>query len=99
MKFINENLKPYGVAYGCLVPKKLANVLVASRGAGFTHIGAATFRLNKDIAQIGWVAGKAALMFCEGGLENVRDVDVSILQSDAYSGFAGLVREVESMIQ
>lgn len=99
VKFINENLKPYGVAYGCLVPKKLANVLVASRGAGFTHIGAATFRLNKDMAQIGWVAGKAALMFCEGSLENVRDVDVSILQSDAYSGFAGLVREVESMIQ
>lgn len=99
MKFINDNLKPYGVAYGCLIPKKLANVLVASRGAGFTHIGAATFRVNKDMAQIGWVAGNAALMFCQGGLKDVRDIDVTILQSDTYSGFASLVREIESIIR
>lgn len=68
---INSKLRPYGVPYGCIVPMNLKNVLVASRGAGFTHIAAASFRLNKDMMQIGWAAGWAAHL----GLEEMESID------------------------
>lgn len=95
---INTNLKPYGVPYGCIVPKGLKNVFVASRGAGFTHVGACSYRLNKDSMQLGWAAGKAALIYREDGLSDTRDVDVEKLQSENYTNFVGLVRRLEAYI-
>ena len=70
---------PYGVPYGCLIPKKLKNVLIASRGAGFTHLAAASFRLNKDMGQIGWAAGKAALQYLHENLNDFRTINVETL--------------------
>lgn len=81
---INADLRPYGVPYGCLIPKGLSNVLVASRGAGLSHIAAASFRLNKDIMQLGWAAGKAASLYIDnefkGGTKDFRFIDVDLLQ-------------------
>lgn len=74
---INKRIVPYGVKFGSLVPKKLKNVLVASRGAGFTHIGAGSFRLNKDMMQIGYVAGFAASDFLNNKREDIRYIDVN----------------------
>lgn len=70
-------LKMYGVSYGSIVPLKLKNVLVASRGAGFTHIAASSFRLNKNMMQLGWVAGKASLLF----KDDFREIDFKELQN------------------
>lgn len=95
---INANLVPYGVPYGCIVPKGLTNVFVASRGAGMTHIGACSFRLNKDVMQLGYAAGKAALIFHEDDLSDTRDVDVEKLQSAQYTNFVGLVSRLEAYI-
>lgn len=79
---INNNLEPYGVPYGCIVPIGLKNVLVASRGAGFTHIAAASFRLNKDMMQIGWAAGWAAhLVLEEMGNIDFRKINYCKLRS------------------
>ena len=93
---INANLQPYGVPYGCLIPKKLKNVLVASRGAGFTHIAAASFRLNKNIAQLGYAAGNAVLILRENGLNDFREVDVEKLQSPNYTNFKQIVKIIET---
>lgn len=71
---------PYGVPYGCMIPKKMNNLLIASRGAGFTHIGAASFRLNKDMGQLGWAAGKAAYLYVSSKIDDFRDIDVPSLQ-------------------
>lgn len=73
---------PYGVPYGCMIPKKLKNVLIASRGAGFTHIAAASFRLNKDMSQLGWAAGKSASRFVNNCLCDFRNIEVQDLWED-----------------
>ena len=63
-----------------------------------THIGACSFRLNKDVMQLGYAAGKAALIFHEDGLTDVRNVDVEKLQSAGYTNFVGLVARLETYI-
>ena len=95
---INANLKPYGVPYGCIIPKSFTNLFISSRGAGFTHIAASTFRLNKDVMQLGYAAGCAARIFIEDSLADTRNVDVEKLQSAEYTNFVGLVARVETYI-
>lgn len=95
---INQNLVPYGVPYGSIVPVGLTNTFVASRGAGMTHIGACSFRLNKDVMQLGYAAGKAAQIYLEQGLADTRYVDVELLQSANYTNFVGLVERLERYI-
>lgn len=95
---INANLVPYGVPYGSIVPVGLTNTFVASRGAGMTHIGACSFRLNKDVMQLGYAAGKAAQIYLEQGLTDTRNVDVELLQSAKYTDFVGLVERLEAYI-
>ncbi len=95
---INQNLVPYGVCYGSIIPVGLTNTFVASRGAGMTHIGACSFRLNKDVMQLGYAAGKAAQIYLEQELTDTRDVNVGLLQSAGYTNFVGLVERLERYI-
>ena len=95
---INQSLVPYGVCYGSIIPVGLTNTFVASRGAGMTHIGACSFRLNKDVMQLGYAAGKAAQIYLEQELTDTRYVDVELLQSAKYTNFVGLVERLERYI-
>lgn len=95
---INAARKPYGVPYGCIIPKGLNNLFVASRGAGLTHIGASSFRLNKDIMQLGWAAGHAAKMCINSNLDDTRSVNVEILQSSENTDFANTVSFLETIM-
>lgn len=88
---------PYGVPYGCMIPKKLKNVLIASRGAGFTHIAAASFRLNKDMSQLGWAAGKAAFHFVNNGLFDFRNIEVEKLWKEM--DFSNTIARLESALR
>lgn len=81
----------YPVPYGCLIPKTYTNLLVASRGAGFTHIGASSFRLTKDMMQIGWAAGWAAFYKIEKELSDFRNVDIDDLRTDDYANIQGML--------
>lgn len=94
---INADRKPYGVPYGSLIPKGLKNVFVAGRCAGYTHIAAASFRLNKDMMQTGWAAGHAAKMCLLGNYQNTRDVDVELLQSENYTNFVAIVKQIDEL--
>lgn len=71
---ISKRIKPYGVPFGCIIPKKLKNVLIASKASGMTHIAASSFRLNKNIMNLGYAAGKAALLAHKYRVEDVRDI-------------------------
>ncbi len=55
-----EVAEPYGIPFRCLVPRGWENLLVACRGAGFSHIAAASCRLTRTIMQLGAAAGAAA---------------------------------------
>lgn len=96
---INNKIHPYGVPYGCIVPKRLTNVLVASRGAGFSHIAAASFRLNKDMMQLGWAAGKASILFADDKFreKDFKCIDVDNLQKEME--FKKVVEKIESIMQ
>lgn len=90
---ISSKIATYGVPYGCIIPKGFDNVLVASRGAGFTHIAASSFRLTRNMMQLGWAAGYATRILNEDELDNYRNVDVDKLQSDNYASITTMVQD------
>jgi len=69
---------PYGIPYRCLIPRDADNLLVACRGAGFSHIAASSCRLSRTIMALGHAAGQAAAWAAEKD-GDVRAVDVSLL--------------------
>ena len=66
----------YGIPYRCLVPKGTRNLLVACRGAGFSHIAASSCRLSRTIMALGHAAGIAAAE-AAGKDGDVRAIDVA----------------------
>lgn len=54
---------PYGVPFGCLLPKEVDNLLVACRGASFSSIGASSCRLSRTMMMLGQAAGTAVALF------------------------------------
>ncbi|MCG6189530.1 FAD-dependent oxidoreductase [Maribellus maritimus] len=50
----------YGVPYRCMLPVGWDNVLIACRGAGFSHIAASSCRLSRTMMSLGHAAGFAA---------------------------------------
>lgn len=90
---------PYGVPYGCIIPLGLDNVFVACRASGFTHIAAASFRLTRNIMQIGYAAGKACQYMFDVEECNLTDqVDVNMLQKKQYMDFQIQTSMVYEMI-
>jgi hypothetical protein len=78
---IRELAGPYGIPYRCLLPGGLRNVLVACRGAGFSHIAASSARLSRTVMALGHAAGLAAARAAESG-GDVREVDVHKLRRE-----------------
>jgi hypothetical protein len=61
LKSVSVN-HPYGVPYRCLIPRGWKNLLVACRGAGFTHLAASSCRLSRTMMSLGLAAGQAAVV-------------------------------------
>jgi len=74
----------YGVPYKCIVPVKTRNVLVACRGAGFSHIAASSCRLTKTMMQLGYSAGVAA------AIKLKRNIDFSMVDPKDIQNEIGL---------
>lgn len=70
----------YGIPYRCLIPKGYDNLLVACRGAGFSHIAASSCRLSRTMIALGHAAGAAAAEAARDG-KNVRKIDIPRLVS------------------
>lgn len=71
---------PYGVPYRCLVPKGgLKNLLIACRGASFSHLAASSCRLQRTMVQLGHAAGLAAVQ-CISNHCDVEEVQVAAIQ-------------------
>lgn len=71
---------PYGIPFRCLVPKGgWRNLLIACRGASFSHLAASSCRLSRTMIQLGHAAGLAAAHATRKHVD-VRDVDVRIIQ-------------------
>ena len=70
---------PYGVPLRCLLPKGPANLMIASRAGGFSHIAASSCRLSRTMITLGQAAGTAAAM-CVRNRIPPRQIDVAKLR-------------------
>jgi hypothetical protein len=82
-----EKVPTYGIPYGCLVPEKIDNLLVAGRSISATHEAMASTRLMAQCMAMGEAAGTAAAICCRGS-ESVRDVDVAKIREMLISAGA-----------
>jgi len=55
-----EVCQPYGIPFRCLVPRGWINLLLACRGASFSHIAASSCRLSRTMIALGHAAGIVA---------------------------------------
>ena len=55
---LREVQVPYRIPMSCLEPKEIDNLLVACRGASFSHIAAASARLSRTMLTLGESAGE-----------------------------------------
>jgi len=69
----------YGVPYGCLVPKKIENLLVAGRSISASSEAAGAIRVTPPVMAIGQAAGVAAALSIKEQC-SVRMVDVQKLR-------------------
>lgn len=58
----------YQIPYECMLPNEVDNLLVACRGASFSHIAASSARLSRTMIALGEAAGNAAAVCI---LENI----------------------------
>jgi len=71
----------YGVPYRCLLPRRTENLMVACRGASFTHIAASSCRLSRTMMTLGQAAGTAAAI-CIREKTPLRAIDVAALRAE-----------------
>lgn len=69
----------YTIPYGCLVPRKIDNLLLAGRNISGTHIAHSNYRAMPICANLGQAAGTAAALCIEKGC-TPRMLDVKELQ-------------------
>lgn len=101
INFNRNELRPYGVPLECFIPENSCNTFVAGRCAGFSHIAAASFRINKSAAQGGWAVGNAIRLMCDTDKVNIQNIDdafVSDLLSENYTGFLHTVEYLEENV-
>lgn len=70
----------YDIPFGCLLPRGLANVMVAGRCLSATREGMGTARTMGPCMAMGEAAGTAAAMCAERGFTRTRDLPVRDLQ-------------------
>jgi len=71
--------RPYTIPYGCLVPKKIDQLLLAGRLISGTHKAHSNFRVMPICLNIGQAAGAAAAIAAKSG-RTVRHVPAAEIQ-------------------
>jgi len=79
--FCRELDEPYGIPYGCLLPRELDNLAVACRGASFTHIAGSSCRLSRTMTGLGHAAGIASALAIQSGA-GLPEIDAAVIQRE-----------------
>jgi hypothetical protein len=99
IKQFNENgLRPYGIPYQCLLPKRFSNVLIACRAFGASQIAASAARTNKLVAQLGWAAGNAT-KYCLDNNRMLKDLSGRELRGEKYINYQYYTRNIEDILK
>lgn len=83
-----------GIPYESIIPSAFTNVLIGSRCFGASHLALASMRLIKTMMSLGYVCGNAISQCVCGWLDDVRNVDISKLQSDI--GIVDVMNEMDT---
>ena len=75
-----ELAQPYGIPFRCLIPKGKKNILVACRGASFSHLASSSCRLSRTMMALGHAAGLAVNQALEDKT-NWANLDIDRLRS------------------
>jgi hypothetical protein len=70
---------PYGIPFDCLVAADCDNLLIASRGAGFSAVAASSVRLTRTVMQLGQTAGTSAALAARRNI-GIRELPMPELQ-------------------
>jgi len=77
--------KSYDIPYECLIPKNVANLLVAGRCLSSTREANGSARVMGTCMATGEAAGAAAGLCVQRGITNVRDVSIDALRGRLVS--------------
>ncbi len=66
---LGELDQPYGIPYGCLLPREYDNLITATRGSSFSHIAASSCRLSRTMMAMGEAAGTASALALRDAVE------------------------------
>jgi len=72
--------KGYTIPYGCLVPKKIDNLLLAGRNISGTHLAHSNYRIMSVCVDMGLAAGIAAKLAIDSKI-TVREVNAKDIQN------------------
>jgi hypothetical protein len=76
----------YTIPYGCLVPKKIDNLLLAGRNISGTHLAHSNYRVMPICADMGLAAGIAANIAVDSNI-TVREVNAKDIQNILLSKY------------
>lgn len=63
------DVKPYGIPYRALVPRKVEGLLVAGKHLSGTHLAMSSYRVQNILGQVGQAAGVAAALCAIRGVQ------------------------------
>jgi hypothetical protein len=81
----DPKVKPYGIPYGCLLPKGIDGVLTAGRCISGSHEAMASYRVQVIAMGTGVAAGAAAALAAKGGVVP-RRVAAAEIQRTVFQG-------------
>ncbi len=82
----------YGIPYECLQTNEIDNLLVASKGASFSHIAASSCRLSRTIMDMGEAAAKACKTALAMGIP-LHEAEITVPFLDDYETIGMEIKE------
>jgi hypothetical protein len=76
----------YGIPFECLQTKEIDNMLVASKGASFSHIAASSCRLSRTIMDLGEAAGK----ICKTAFLQDKPLQECCFKAEIFNGYENI---------
>lgn len=73
---------PYAIPLRCLTAKDLDNLLMAGKCISGDQVAQSSYRMTPTCCAMGQAAGTAAAMAVEGGLADIRELDVARLRRE-----------------
>jgi glycine/D-amino acid oxidase-like deaminating enzyme len=76
-----QRVEPYAIPYRCLTVHGFANLLMAGKCISGDQVAQSSYRMTPTCCAMGQAAGTAAALALEGGVDDLRAVDIGALRA------------------